>query len=64
MPLFTDMVSINVSQNQYSWLTEPKDKIIHIYKKFPCGRNSLRVLKKYTIDDLNEEIKLFMGGEL
>ena len=41
-----------------------KDKIIHIYKKFPCGRNSLRVLKKYTIDDLNEEIKLFMGGEL
>ena len=40
------------------------DKIIHIYKKFPNGRNSLRVLKKYTIDDLNNDLKLFMGGEL
>lgn len=37
------------------------DKSIHIYKKFPCGRSSLRVLKKYTIEDLNKELSLFMG---
>lgn len=41
-----------------------KDRIIHIYKKFSCGKNSLRVLKKYSIDDLNDDLKLFMGGEL
>ena len=37
------------------------DRIIHIYKKFPCGRNSLRVLKKYTIEELNKELSLFMS---
>ena len=37
------------------------DKSIHIYKKFPCGRSSLRVLKEYIIDDLNKELSLFMS---
>lgn len=37
------------------------DKIVHIYKKFSCGKNSLRVLKRYSIDDLNKELSLFMS---
>ena len=47
--------------NKYMEIEIYTDRIIHIYKKFPCGRNSLRVLKKYNIEELNKELSLFMS---